>query len=105
MDIYVPPDERFSPKKKSELDEFISNSTQAVLHFLNHEGNGSEHFESFDVIQAMFSAKESLVIEGTVKEKPKAMVPNKLYKDSTRTSKKTFKFPFPQIVAGEISDY
>ncbi|KAK9944561.1 hypothetical protein M0R45_010122 [Rubus argutus] len=99
VDIYVPPDERFSPKKKSELGEFISNSTQAALHFLNHEGKGSEHFESFDVIQAMFSAKESLVIEGTLKEKLKAMVPNKLYKDSTHASKKTFKFPFPQIVA------
>lgn len=105
MDIYVPPDERFSPKKLSELGDFISNSTQAAQHFLKHEGKGSKHFESFDEIHAMFSAKESLVIEGTLKEKPKAMVPNKLYKDSTHASKKTFKFPFPQIVAGEISDY
>lgn len=105
MEIYVPPDERFSPKKKSELGDFVSNSAQAVLHFLNHEGRGSKHFESFDEIEAMFSAKERLVIEGMLKEKPKAMVPNKLYKDITHACKKTFKFPFPRIVAGEISDY
>lgn len=31
LDAYVPPDERFSPKK---LSEFIENSIQAAVHFL-----------------------------------------------------------------------
>ncbi|XP_062020100.1 linoleate 9S-lipoxygenase 5-like [Rosa rugosa] len=96
LDIYVPPDERFSPKKKSE---FISNSIQAALHFLILEGKGSKHLESFDEIHAMFSANESLVIEGSLKEKLKAMVPNELYKDTTHAIKKTLKFPLPQILA------
>ncbi|KAL6211026.1 hypothetical protein ACLB2K_016254 [Fragaria x ananassa] len=94
LDIYVPPDERVSPKKKSE---FISNSIQGALHFLILEGKGSKHIESFDEIDAMFSANESLVIEGSLKEKLKAMVPDEFYK--THAIKKTLKFPLPQIIA------
>lgn len=98
LDIYVPLDERVSPKKKSE---FISNSIQGALHFLILEGKGSKHLESFDEIDAMFSANESLVIEGSLKEKLKAMVPDEFYK--THAIKKTLKFPLPQIIAGDTS--
>lgn len=107
LDIYVPPDERFSPKKQSE---FASNSIQAVLHFLTHTVESmiqpdSNHFESFDEIHDMFSRNKSQVIEGALKEKLKAIVPKEFFKDVTHAIKNPLKFPVPQIIAGDEADY
>ncbi|KAM1483448.1 hypothetical protein ACFX15_034701 [Malus domestica] len=101
LDIYVPPDERFSPKKQSE---FASNSIQAVLHFLTHKVEsviqpGSNHFESFDEIHDMFSRNKSQVVEGALKEKLKALVPKEFFKEVTHAIKNPLKFPVPQIIA------
>ncbi|KAI5315368.1 hypothetical protein L3X38_044544 [Prunus dulcis] len=101
LDIYVPLDERFSPKKQSE---FTSNSIQAALWFLIHEvkfvmQKDSNHFESFDEIHDMFSDNQNQVIGGSLKEKLKAMVPNELFKDITHAIKTPLKFPVPQMIA------
>ncbi|CAA6660131.1 unnamed protein product [Spirodela intermedia] len=50
LDVFLPPDERFSPSKMSE---FVLNSIQAVVHFLIPElksltSRGHGDFESFD---------------------------------------------------------
>ncbi|CAK7349233.1 unnamed protein product [Dovyalis caffra] len=125
LDIYVPPDERFSPKK---LSEFTSNSIQATLHFVIADAKSlfkqdSRSFESFDEIRDMFSSKRSQAVEGKVKEKLKGKVKEKLkgkvkeklkgkvkeklkklvpyehFKKITYASKEDLmKFPLPQII-------
>uniref|UniRef100_A0A3N7G2T8 Lipoxygenase n=1 Tax=Populus trichocarpa TaxID=3694 RepID=A0A3N7G2T8_POPTR len=109
LDIYVPPDERFSPKK---LSEFISNSIQATVHFIITEADSlfkqdSSSFESFDEIHDMFSSKRSKAVEGKakdklkgkVKERLKKLVPDVLFKEITYAGKEDLaKFPLPQII-------
>ncbi|KAJ6674451.1 LIPOXYGENASE [Salix viminalis] len=109
LDIYVPPDERFSPKK---LSEFISNSIQATVHFIIPEAKSlfkqdSSSFESFDEIHDMFSSKGGQAVEGKVREKLKGkvreklkkLVPNVLFKEINYAGKEDLlKFPLPQIV-------
>lgn len=111
MDIYVPPDERFSPKK---LSEFLSNSIQATVHFIIPEAKSlfkqdSSSFESFDEIHDMFSSKGGQAVEGKVREKSKGkvreklkkLVPNVLFKEINYAGKEDLlKFPLPQIVTG-----
>ena len=104
LDIYVPPDERFSPKK---LSEFISKSIQASVHLLIPEAKSvlkqdSSSFHSFEETRSMFSSNKSRV-EGWVKEELKKMVPDKLFKEVIQASKKNpLKFPLPQIIEGEL---
>lgn len=114
LDIYVPPDERFSPKK---LSEFISNSIQATVHFIITEADSlfkqdSSSFESFDEIHDMFSSKRSNAVEGKakdklkgkVKERLKKLVPDVLFKEITYAGKEDLaKFPLPQIIRGNSS--
>ncbi|KAL9347420.1 hypothetical protein Peur_058786 [Populus x canadensis] len=109
LDIYVPPDERFSPKK---LSKFISNSIQATMHFIITEADSlfkqdSSSFESFDEIYDMFSSKRSNAVEGKakdklkgkVKERLKKLVPDVLFKEITYADKEDLvKFPLPQII-------
>ncbi|CAA2938082.1 linoleate 9S-lipoxygenase 6-like [Olea europaea subsp. europaea] len=57
IDIYVPPDERFRPKK---LSEFISNVIQVAMLFVIPDSkavfiNGLSHFEFFNEIQQLFT--------------------------------------------------
>jgi lipoxygenase len=104
LDIYVPPDERFSPKK---LSEFISKSIQASVHLLIPEAKSllkqdSSSFHSFEETRSMFSSNKSRV-EGWVEEELKKMVPDKLFKEVIQASKKNpLKFPLPQIIEGEL---
>ncbi|KAG9447095.1 hypothetical protein H6P81_013223 [Aristolochia fimbriata] len=104
LDIYVPPDERFSPKKMSE---FISKSVQAVVHFLIPEAKSlfqeSKSFQSFDEIFEMFgkSRNNDHVVDASTVEKLKTVVPKLLFGhivNETRKEKPT-KFPLPQIIA------
>lgn len=103
MDIYVPPDERFSPKK---LSEFILNSFQATIHFLSPEAKSLfqqdySSFHSFEETHRMFSSNRSHAVEEWAKEILKKVVPEKLYREVMRASKKNpLKFPLPQIIAG-----
>lgn len=106
LDIYIPPDEQFSPKK---LSEFMSKSIQATTRFLIPElksllEQGPSSFESFDEIRDMFSKKRSQVIKGKVKQELKKIVSDKLFKKVTRASRKGFmELPLPQIIAGEAA--
>ncbi|KAL9457132.1 hypothetical protein AB3S75_006216 [Citrus x aurantiifolia] len=101
LDIYVPPDERFSPKK---LSEFIGNSIRASLHFLIPEANSllekDPHFRSFDEIRGMFSSNKSRKVEGWLTKKLQKLLPEQLFKQITRASKgDPMRFPEPQIIA------
>lgn len=108
LDMYVPPDERVSPHKLSEL---ISNSIQAGLHFILPEANllfangSTGSFESFDEIRNLFTSIRSQVLEGWVVDKLKSMVPPEIFKKITRASKEKqkTKFPLPQVIAGDVS--
>ncbi|KAJ8748171.1 hypothetical protein K2173_000579 [Erythroxylum novogranatense] len=102
LDIYVPPDERFSPKK---LAEVVSRSILAAVHFLIPEvksviRNDSNSFESFEEILDMFSRKRNQVAEGKTTEKMKKLLPDNLYQEITHASQEQHsKFPLPQIIA------
>ncbi|KAF3948713.1 hypothetical protein CMV_025324 [Castanea mollissima] len=102
LDIYVPPDERFSPKK---LSEFISNSIQATVHLLIPEAKllfrqDSGSFRSFEETSSFFSSNKNQVVEGQVKEILKSMVPEKLFNEVIHASNQNpVKFPLPQIIA------
>ncbi|EEF35110.1 lipoxygenase, putative [Ricinus communis] len=102
FDVYVPPDERLSPKK---LAEFISNSVQASAHFLIPEAKSlfkqdSNTFKSFDEIRDIFTSKRNQVIRGKVTEKLKKLVPAGIFEEIIHASKEDSKnFPLPQIIA------
>ncbi|OVA04601.1 Lipoxygenase [Macleaya cordata] len=102
LDIYVPPDERFSPMKMSE---FISNSIRAIVHFFVPEAKSllqqnSSHFESFSEIRDVFVKNRNRILEGWMIEKLKTLVPDELLKEIHRACKEnSSKFPIPQIIA------
>lgn len=107
LDAYVPPDERFSPKK---LSEFIENSIQAAVHFLVPEAKtksqDSHSFESFNEILDLFSSNRSQVLEAEVAEKIKKLLPDGIFKKFIHASKSDpIKFPLPQIVAGDFDSF
>ncbi|KAJ4956296.1 hypothetical protein NE237_013079 [Protea cynaroides] len=102
LDIYVPPDERFSPQK---MKEFISNSIEDVVHFLipeaktllKNESTGS--FQSFKGIHEMYSNNRNEELEGWITEKLKTLVPEELINEITHATKRQqLKFPTPQII-------
>ncbi|XP_043723505.1 linoleate 9S-lipoxygenase A-like [Telopea speciosissima] len=108
LDIYVPPDERFSPQKMSE---FISNSIQAIIHFLIPEANAllkneSGSIDSFKEIHDMYynnnNNNTNKVLEGWVAEKMKKFVPEDLVKEINKIASnkhhQQVKFPLPQII-------
>lgn len=106
LDAYVPPDERISPQKLSEL---VSNSIKASLHFLlpeakslfTNQSTGS--FESFDEIRDLFTTSGSQILDGWAAEKLKSKVPPEIFKRITRASKENqTKFPLPQVIAGDV---
>lgn len=107
LDFYVPPDDRFSPIK---LSEFITNSLQAILHFVNPElksliqGNVI-NFASFDQIKKdLYQSERSRVLEGIVMEKLKAFLPEDLLKEFKKAIKENpIKFPIPQVIAADDS--
>ncbi|KAG6628906.1 linoleate 9S-lipoxygenase 5-like isoform X1 [Carya illinoinensis] len=102
LDIYVPPDERFSPKK---LSAFILNSFQATIHFLSPEEKSLfqqdfSSFHTFEETHRMFSSNRSHAVEEWVKGILKKGVPEDLYREVIHASKKNpLKFPLPQIIA------
>ncbi|OMP07928.1 Lipoxygenase [Corchorus olitorius] len=100
LDTYVPPDERFSPKK---LSEFIANVIQATAHFLLYEAKSSSRdsssFESFDEIRDLYSENRSQVKKGQVREKMKKLLPNELLKQVSHASiEDHIKFPLPHVI-------
>uniref|UniRef100_F6HRH9 Lipoxygenase n=1 Tax=Vitis vinifera TaxID=29760 RepID=F6HRH9_VITVI len=101
LDIYVPPDERFSPKK---LSEFIENSVQAIVHFPLPEAQSideqeSNSFESLEEIKDIFSRHKRQGVEGWIAEKLKSLVSDDLFKEIKEASKKDpIKFPLPKII-------
>ncbi|KAK0588440.1 hypothetical protein LWI29_000983 [Acer saccharum] len=101
LDIYVPPDERFSPKK---LSEFIGNSIQATAHFILPEAKSllekDSSVQSFDEIKEMFSSNRSQKVDGWLSEKLHKLVPDELYKGIAHASKGDhLMFTLPQIVS------
>ncbi|XP_058092518.1 linoleate 9S-lipoxygenase A-like [Magnolia sinica] len=102
LDIYVPPDERFSPRKMSE---FLSNSIQAIVHFLIPEAKSffqkdSNSFESFDEMRNMFSGSAAPALDRRLEAMLKRLVPDKVFGEIVRTSKENpGKFPLPQIIS------
>ncbi|XP_042510798.1 linoleate 9S-lipoxygenase A-like [Macadamia integrifolia] len=107
LDIYVPPDERFSTQKMSE---FISNSIEAIIHFLMPEAkalfkNESSSFDSFEEIHDLYDDNNNnnpnKVLEGWVIEKLKKLVPQELLREMNNIGSKhhQVKFPLPQIIA------
>ncbi|KAM7521900.1 hypothetical protein LguiA_011802 [Lonicera macranthoides] len=102
LDIYVPQDERLSPKR---LSEFISNAIEATAHFVLPEAkllfqDGSGHFKSFNEIRHLFTANRSQVKEGRFVKKVKDLVPEELFKMIQHARiKNPVKFPLPQIIA------
>ncbi|KAL5562222.1 hypothetical protein UlMin_031969 [Ulmus minor] len=104
LDIFVPPDERFSSKK---LSDFISSSAQAAVYCLSHEAKQlfeqeSDDYNSFDEVHNMFSGNRSRSqeVEGWIAEKLKNVLPAKLFKEVADVNKKNpQKFPIPQIIA------
>ncbi|KAG6677867.1 hypothetical protein I3842_14G048900 [Carya illinoinensis] len=102
LDIYVPPDEHFSPKK---LSAFILNSFQATIHFLSPEEKSLfqqdfSSFHTFEETHRMFSSNRSHAVEEWVKGILKKGVPEALYREVIHASKKNpLKFPLPQIIA------
>ncbi|KAK9141308.1 hypothetical protein Scep_010989 [Stephania cephalantha] len=102
LNVYVPPDERFSPLK---LNEFISNSIRSIVHFLIPEvkaliQRSSGNFESFEEIREMFSSNRDQALEGWLVEKLKKFVPHQFIKEIDKASKEIpRKFPLPQIIS------
>ncbi|KAL2488318.1 Linoleate 9S-lipoxygenase 5 [Forsythia ovata] len=103
IDIYAPPDERFSPKKLSEL---ISNVIQAAMRLVIPEAKamfkeGSSHFESFNEIAQLFTSTRDQGEEESVVKNLKQAVPDDLRKKIKQVIKKNpVKFPLPEIIAG-----
>ncbi|KAI9176645.1 hypothetical protein LWI28_005445 [Acer negundo] len=100
LDIYVPPDERFSPNK---LSEFIGNSIQATAHFILPEAKSlleqDSSVQSFDEIKKMFSSNRSQKVDGWLSEKLHKLVPDELYKGIAHASKGDhLMFTLPQIL-------
>ncbi|XP_068666574.1 linoleate 9S-lipoxygenase 6-like [Aristolochia californica] len=106
LDFYVPPDERFSPKKQSK---FISKSVQAIVQFLIPEAKSlfeeSNSFQSFDEIFEIFEGNRNHVVGGSMIEKLEAVLPKQLFGRITHESRKEnpTKFPLPQIIAASDS--
>lgn len=105
LDVFVPPDERFSPRK---LSEFVLNSIQAVLHFLIPElksltSGGHGDFESFDqLMKDLYSDKRRPPLERKLVNGLKQFLPGDLVDEAIRAHKKNpVKFPVPQIMAGQ----
>ncbi|XP_010268333.1 PREDICTED: linoleate 9S-lipoxygenase 2-like [Nelumbo nucifera] len=103
LDVYVPPDERFSPRKMSE---FIGNSIQAIVNFILPEAKNLFHqdfgsFESFAQLMDLYSSNRHLLVEGWVKEGMKTLLPQDFVKEINHASKENpRKFPLPQIIQG-----
>lgn len=102
LDIYVPPDERLSPKKLSEV---IGYSIQGAVHFLLPEARAlldqDSSYQSFNEIRNLFSSNRSQKVEGRLAEKLQKIVPSALFKRIKHVSKgDPLKFPLPQIIAG-----
>ncbi|PKI55323.1 hypothetical protein CRG98_024339 [Punica granatum] len=92
LNIFVPPDEQFNPRK---LPALLSNSIQSAVHFLVPEARSllrddSDSFDSFDEIRGLFARKENR--KPASDEQPKK-------KTSHRKKQGLTKFPLPQIIA------
>lgn len=104
LDVYVPPDERLSPKKLSEL---IGNAVQATAHFIIPAAKSflekdSSFFQSFDEIKEMYSKKRSQKLDGLLTEKLHKLLPDELVKAITHASKGNhLMFPTPQVLTGD----
>lgn len=102
--VYVPPDERFSPKKMSEL---IENSIQAAVHFIIPEAKSAiykdpKSFCVFDEILDLYSSNRSHETERAVLLKLKNLLPADIFKQITSVSKQVpKKFTLPQIIADD----
>ncbi|KAL5990959.1 hypothetical protein ACLOJK_011865 [Asimina triloba] len=108
LDIYVPPDERFSPRKMSE---FVSNAINAIVHFLIPEAKSllqhadPTHFESVEQILDMFSEGGPRALEGWMITKLKKLVPDKVHREIIKISKENpVKFPVPHIIAEILNE-
>lgn len=103
FDVYVPPDERFSPKK---LSEFIGNATKAIAHFVIPEAKSFLHpedssFQSFQEIKELFTREKGQKVEEWLLEKLRKVVPEHLVKQIIHASKgNPLTFPLPSIATG-----
>lgn len=106
LDVYVPPDERMSPRKLSEL---IANAIESAVHFVIPEIKAmsegeSSHFQSFAEINALFKRERNKADGEKVVQKLKGLVPDDVFRIIKRSIKETpAKFPPPQIVQGHTS--
>lgn len=106
MDIYVPPDERFSQQK---LSQFTTNAIRAAVHFLMPEAGAifnqeTSNFESFDQIHRLFVGNRDQSVDGWVVERLKQELPDDLFKKFKQVIKESpVKFPLPRIVEGNAA--
>lgn len=104
LDVYVPPDERMSPWKLSEL---IANAIESGVHFVMPEiktmsEGESSHFQSFSEINALFKRERNQEKEEHVVKKLKGLVPDNVFRIIKRSIKEsTAKFSPPQIFQGD----
>ncbi|KAH6810607.1 hypothetical protein C2S51_024369 [Perilla frutescens var. frutescens] len=103
MDIYVPPDERFSQQKFSE---FTTNAIRAALHFVMPEAGAifkqeTSHFESFDQIHRLFVSNRDRTLDEWMVKRLKQDLPDELFKKVKKVVKeRPVEFPLPRIAAG-----
>ncbi|MQL85416.1 hypothetical protein Taro_017933 [Colocasia esculenta] len=97
LDIYVPPDERFSPKK---LFEFIKVSAHAIVHFLVPElksllEKDHANFQSFQqMMEDLYSEGRHRSMETWVVDHLSNCLPHAVLHEAARESKKsTIMFP------------
>ncbi|KAI3461800.1 hypothetical protein Pfo_018463 [Paulownia fortunei] len=103
IDTYVPPEERFSQKKLSEL---TSNVIRAAMHFVIPEARPmlnkeSSHFESFDQINRLFTSNRGQEVDEWLVKLLKQVLPDHLFKKVKLVMEENhINFPLPQIAAG-----
>ncbi|XP_052186308.1 linoleate 9S-lipoxygenase 5-like isoform X2 [Diospyros lotus] len=115
LDVYVPPDERLSPKKLSAL---ISKAVRAAVQFLLPEikllsakdissfesltkllfEKYNNNFKSFLEFHDLFTSNRKLV-EGWFAEMLKTIEPNEQFRKIIQASNGEMEFPLPQIIA------
>lgn len=108
IEITVPPDERFSPEKLSELTK---NCIQAALHFVVSQGKSdfrdfkdTRPFHSFIEMYGLFRRYKSHEVDEWAIKKLRTLVPDELFKKIKSALKEyTVRFPLPQIIRGDAA--
>lgn len=107
MDLYVPPDERFSKKK---LSEFTANVVRAAIRFVMPEtrlivNKESRNFESFDQIRRLSSGDTGHSVDEKLVKLLKQKLPDDLFKKVKRVmDEKPVEFPLTRTATGNFEE-